>query len=238
MRKAVAAMKARCGRFFFLLFLCVACSAFSSEYKGEEITYAISPIGRAEYRDLGLVDVKGRKLSLVTFRTVVPGFNDCEKIYADPQTGLPVRVERDISWVFSKENLTEEYSAAEHTLVIKKFIGGKQVKGYSFKADGPIHNAVLLPFYLRRVENLAKGWSYDIRLPEAFKVSLVSVDEIEVSGKKYKAYHFVSEPRKFEIWISSDASRIPLVIKGMGGLGYTLRMKGHVLAGADQAGAK
>ena len=231
-------MKARRGRFFFLVFLCVAGTAFSSEYRGEEITYAISPIGRAEYHDLGFVDVEGRKLRLITFRTVVPGFDDLEKIYADPQTGLPVRVERAISWVFSKENLTEEYSSAGHTLVIKKFIGGKQVKEYSFKADGPIHNAILLPFYLRRVEKLSIGWSCQIRLPQAFKVFLASMDDIEVAGKKYKAYHFVSEPHKFEIWISDDAFRIPLVIKGMGGLGYALRMKGHVCAAAGQAGVR
>jgi len=229
-------MKIRRSTLFFLSFLCIASTAFSSEYKGEEITYAISPIGRAEYRDLGVVDIEGRKLSLVTFRTVVPGFNDLEKIYADPQTGLPVRVERDIAWVFSKENLTEEYSAAQHTLVIKKFIGGKQVEEYSFKAEGPIHNAILLPFYLRRAENLAPGWSYVIRLPQEFKISLVSLDDVEVSGKKYKAYHFISEPRKFEIWISSDASRVPLVIKGLGGFGYALRMEDRVFppaAGAE-----
>ncbi|MFB3919998.1 MAG: hypothetical protein ACE14U_08035 [Candidatus Velamenicoccus archaeovorus] len=229
-------MKTRRSTLFFLSFLCIASTAFPSGYKGEEITYAISPIGRAEYRDLGLVDLEGRKLKLITFRTVMPGFDDLEKIYADPETGLPVRVERDISWVFSKENLTEEYAAAQHTLVIRKYIDGKQVKEYKFTADGPIHNAVLLPFYLRRVEHLAPGWSYEIRLPDVYKVSLASLDDIEVSGKKYKAYHFISEPRKFEIWISSDASRVPLVIKGLGGFGYTLQMKDRVLppaAGAE-----
>ncbi len=226
----------RRGAFVLFLLLCLVSAASPSEYKGEEITYAISPIGRAEYRDLGPVDLEGRTLNFITFRTIIPGFDDMEKIYADPETGLPVRVERNISWVFSKENLTEEYSAAQHTLVIRKFIGGKQVKEYKFTADGPIHNAVLLPFYLRRVENLAPGWSCVIRLPQEFKVSLVSLDDIDVSGKKYKAYHFISEPRKFEIWISSDASRIPLVIKDIGGLGYTLRMKDRVFplaAGAE-----
>ncbi len=164
----------------------------------------------------------------------MPGFDDLEKIYADPETGLPVTVERAISWVFSKENLTEEYAAAQHTLVIRKYIDGKQVKEYTFTAGGPIHNAILLPFYLRRVKNLAPGWTYEIRLPDVYKVSLASLDDIEVAGKKYKAYHFISEPRKFEIWISSDADRIPLVIKGVGGLGYALRMKDHILSDASQ----
>jgi len=224
----------RRGAFVFFLFLCLVPAVSPSEYKGEEIAYAISPIGRAQYRDLGPVDFEGRRLNLITFRTIIPGFDDNEQIYADPETGLPVRVERNISWVFSKENLTEEYSAAQHTLVIRKFIGGKQVKEYKFTADGPIHNAILLPFYLRRVENLAPGWTYEIRLPDVYKVSLASLDDIEVAGKKYKAYHFTSEPRKFEIWISSDADRIPLVIKGVGGLGYTLRMKDHILPDASQ----
>jgi hypothetical protein len=43
-------MRLRRGAFVFFLLLCLASRASSSEYKGEEIAYAISPIGRAEYR--------------------------------------------------------------------------------------------------------------------------------------------------------------------------------------------
>ena len=212
-----------------LIFLLVGGTALSFEYRGENIVYTINPFGKAEYNDLGLVDFQGRKLKLITFKTSVLGFRDLEKIYADPNTGLPIRVERDISWPLSKEYLTEEYSPQDHSLVIKKFIKNKLVKEYSFKGAGPMHNAILLPFYLRTIKDLSVGWSLDVRIPEEFKVTLVSIDEIELPMGKFSAYHFSSLPHKFEIWISKDDHRIPLMIKGMGGVGYSMRIQSHSL---------
>ena len=220
--------------FLLLALLLLGSAAFALGYEGEKITYTINPFGKAEYNDLGLVDFQGRKLKLVTFKTTVPGFDDLEKIYADPDTGLPVRVERHISWLLSKEYLTEEYSTSTNSLVIKKYIGNKLVKEYPFRAKGPIHNAILLPFYLRTIKNLSVGWSFDVRLPKEFKVTLVSIDEIQLPTGKFTTYHFSSSPHKFEIWISKDSYRIPLIIKGMEGLGYSLRMQSHFLANNTQ----
>lgn len=198
-------------------------------HKGEKIVYTIDPVGKAEYKDLGIVELNGRKLNLVTFRTQAFGFDDMEKIYCDPDSLLPVRVERNISMWLAKEYIVEEYDQKRFVLTITKFKNNKKVRTYIFKKDKTIHNAVFLPFYLRSIPKLDIGWSLEANFLNKFKIELVSVEEIKVPAGKFIAYHFTSVPHKFEIWISKDNPRVPLKIKGMGGLGYTLSMKKHTL---------
>ncbi|OGX45812.1 MAG: hypothetical protein A3G38_00335 [Omnitrophica WOR_2 bacterium RIFCSPLOWO2_12_FULL_51_8] len=210
-----------------LSFFPLAYAADLKENCREKIIYEIMPAGRAEFLDFGAVESGGRTLALVTFRTEVLGFDDLEKIYYDHRTDLPLRVERDISW-FGKENLVEEYFPERSLLITRKFKGGKKVKEYVFQEDGPIHNAILLPFSLRKAPDLAPGWTMDIRLPDKFKVTLVSLEEVEVPAGKFLAYHFTSAPPKFEIWIANDGPRAPVKIKGLGGLGYTMVMRERI----------
>jgi len=139
-----------------------------------------------------------------------------------------LRVERDLSFPFSKEYLVEEYTPETFSLRIKKYVDNKVVKEYRFQAEGPINNAILLPFYLRTVDVLEPGWFFTIHLPNTYKISLVSIDEIVVPAGRFKAYHFSSQPHKFEIWISQDVYRLPLKIKDTGGYGYTMVMKNRV----------
>lgn len=201
---------------------------FAADFKGEVVIYDISPIGTSEYKDLGVVDFMGKKMQFATFRTQVLGFDDTERIYSDPVTFLPIRVERNISMWTGKEYLTEEYIPSKGLLITRKFKGGKEVDRYVFKENKPIQNAILLPFSLRRIPNLAIGWSLEVCFPQRFKIKLISIEEIEVPAGKFQAYHFTSIPNKFEIWISKDDYRIPIRIKGMGGFGYTLSMKKYI----------
>jgi hypothetical protein len=198
-----------------------------SAYSGERIVYAISPMGIAEYNDQGTVELNGRAVDLVTFRTQVMGFDDTEKIYSDPATLLPLRVERDIRMWLGKEYIVEEYQPEKSSLVITKFKAGKKVQELPFTSNGPIHNAILLPFFLRKISDLNIGWKMDIRLPNKFTVSLVSIEKIKVPAGEFLAYHFVSSPPQFDIWISNDRLRLPLKIKDTGGFGYSLLIKEH-----------
>jgi len=210
-----------------LLFLCPSSKTLSADpdYSGEKIVFAISPMGVAEYNDLGAVELEGKKVNLVTFRTQALGFDDTEKIYSDPLTFLPLRVERDIRMWLGREEIVEKYDPRRFTLTITKFKESKQVEELLFSARGPIHNAILLPFSLRRITNLNIGWKTRIRLPNEFEVKLVSIENIEIPMGKFSAFHFVSTPAQFEIWISNDALRLPLKIKDSGGFGYTLLIK-------------
>jgi hypothetical protein len=195
------------------------------EYAGEKIVYVLKPLGgRVEYNDLGMVEFQGRSVKLTTFKTEVLGFTDTEKIYSAPDTLLPIKVEREVRW-FGKENIIEEYDQKNFTVTVTKLKGKKKIKEQILKGNGSIHNAILLAFYPRDIPNLDIGWSFDVRLPNKFEAKLVSIDNIKVAGRKFKAYHFTSIPNKFEIWINKDNPRIPLKIKGKGSFNYTLLMK-------------
>ncbi len=200
-------------------------AAFSAVSQGEKIVYNVSPAGTAKYEDMGLIDYQGRKYWLVTFRTELAGFSDLEKIYADPKTNLPLIVEREISWPLSKERLIEEYDPQKNSLVIRKFTNDKLAEEYRYKSDSPYQNAVLLPFYLRRVDNLKVGWSMVVRLQEVFTVTLVGIEDVKVNDNKITAYHFTSKPDKFEVWISKDKDRLPVLIKGT--VGCSMSMQSH-----------
>ena len=194
-------------------------------YAGESILYLISPFGRSEYNNLGVVDLNGAKVNLVTFKTKVLLFEDTEKIYSDPESLLPLRIERNISKLWGKEYITEEYDQKKFIMVTRKFKGKKLVKEQIIQAKGPIHNAITLPFYLRGRSDLKIGWHFIARVPEEFGLELVSVDKITVPAGKFQAYHFKSIPNKFEIWINKDNPRVPLKIQGKGIFDYALLMK-------------
>jgi len=194
-------------------------------YTGESILYLISPLGKAEYHDLGIVDFQGRKVNLVTFRTKVLFFDDAEKIYSDPESLLPYKIERAISKFWGKEYITEEYDQKNFTITLRKFKAGKMVYEQATKASGPIHNAITLPFYLRRRPDLKIGWQFSARVPAEFKLELVSIDQIIIPAGKFQAYHFKSIPAKFEIWINKNTPQVPLKIQGKGIFDYALLMK-------------
>ncbi len=194
-------------------------------YAGESIQYLISPLGKSEYNDLGEVDLNGKKVNLTTFRTKVIFFEDLERIYSDPESFLPYKIERVISKLWGEENITEEYDQKKFTVAIRKFKGSKLVNERIIKANGPIQNAILLPFYLRRRFSFEIGGHFTARLPDEFRLELVSIDEITVPAGKFQAYHFKSIPDKFEIWINKTTPRVPLKIQGKGTFKYSLLMK-------------
>ena len=138
---------------------------------------------------------------------------------------MPYRIERSITKLLGNEYITEEYNQKKFTVTIRKFKGKKLVNELIIKANGPIQNAILLPFYLRRRPDLEIGWQFTARVPDEFKMELVSIDEITVPAGKFQTYHFNSVPDKFEIWISKNNPRVPVKIQGKSGFKYILLMK-------------
>ena len=190
------------------------------DYTVDKIQYLISPLGRSEYNNLGVVDLKGIKVNLVTLSYKVLFVDSVEKIYSDPESLLPLKIERTISKLWWKEYVTEEYDQAKFTVVIKKFKGKKLIKEQLIKANSPIQNVILLLFYLRNNPELKIGWNFTARILAEFKpevvstkMEIVSIDNISVPAGKFQAYHFKSIPTKFEVWINKNTPQVPLKIK-------------------------
>ena len=205
-------------------------------YAGEKILYLISPLGRSEYNNFGVVDLKGIKVNLVELKTKVLLIEETEKIYSDTESLLPLKIERTISKFWGKDYITEEYDQTKFTVTIKKFKGKELITEQLIKANGPIQNVIISLFYLRGNPDLKIGWGFTVRVPDEFKaelvsikLELVSIDEIKVPAGKFQAYHFKSIPSKFEFWINQDNPRVPLRIKIKSIIDFNVLMKKYSL---------
>jgi len=218
--------------FLAVLSACVISCAdlFAGQEALETIFYDINHIGTSVYQNFGSIEFRGQKANLTIFKTDFPGFKDKEVIFSDGDTSIPFLVQREIYIFFHNENITEEYSPRGHNFKLTKFEKGKKVEEYYIKGRGPIQNAILVPFSLRGSSGLRIGSSFNIILPGEFTVKLSSIEDVTVPAGKFKSYHFRSEPPKFEIWISADNARIPVKIKGLGGIPYALEMKKRVVS--------
>ena len=194
-------------------------------YAAVNIKYLLSPLGRAECTDLGVVDFEGKKVNLITFKNKVLFTEDSQKIYSDPESGLPYKIERTISNLLGQEYITRDYDQEKFTVVVKNFRGKKLVGEQKINSDGPVQDVILFPFYLSRLPDIKIGMYFKARLPEEIKLEVVSIDEITVPAGKFKAYHFKSIPDKIEIWINKDAPHVPLKIQGKFAVNYAMVMK-------------
>lgn len=198
---------------------------------GETIIYDVVMgmfrLGSATFHYAARTELDQKPVDLLTFTTKLARFSDSERIFADPETFLPLRVERTVRAWPKYEEITEQYDQKNFTLTVVKRAGGR-VSDLNFKKDSAIHNAILLPYVVRRVPELKTGWMFDVNLPtQAFVITFIGIEEVTVPAGTFKAYHFQSTPERFEIWISADDKKIPLKIKGSSGLGYTLAMRAY-----------
>jgi len=201
------------------------------QHVGEKIIYDVKLgkvcLGRAEFSKLPPIEIKGRRLDLATFETKLAHFKDQEKIYYDPLSFLPIRVERTIRNGFVVERIVEDYDQKQFTLRLTREKGGSKEQLVIRQIDR-IHNAILLPYYIRRIPKLGVGWILHACLPKRlFLIKLVSIEDISVPAGRFRAYRFQSQPKQFQIWVSADEYRIPLKIEGAGVFGYTLVMRKH-----------
>jgi hypothetical protein len=198
------------------------------DYSGERIAYDIKlgpvKMGTAVFKNVSLTKIDdARDAAMVTFETRLARFLDLETIYAHPQTFLPMRVDRDIRAWPKHEKIREEYDQVAYRLQIQNQSGGTSSV---ITKDSPMHNAILLPYCVRKDEKLAIGWKIPINLPrQQFTLEVVRAEDVSVPAGTFHAYYLKSDPERFEIWITTDARRIPVRIKGSGAIGYTMMMR-------------
>jgi hypothetical protein len=197
---------------------------------GEKMTYDVRlgsiSLGRSTFSHMPSVALNGKMLIVMVFETSLARFKDIETIYTDPQTFLPVRVERDVLKWFTQEKITEDYNQRDFTVTINKKKGNKTETSV-IKKDGPIHNAILLPQSIRRNVKLDAKEALIANLPTSrYEIKLASVEEIKVPAGTFKAYHFKSTPSQIDIWISADERKIPVKIQSNSfAFGYIMVLK-------------
>lgn len=196
---------------------------------GEKMIYDVRmgkiTLGRSTFIHSERLELDGKKVHLMIFETKLARFVDTERIYVDPETLLPVQVERDILNFISREKIIEKYNAKEFTVNINKKKGSKE-ESFLIKKDGPIHNVILLPHFVRRAAKLDIGEILIANLPTSrYEIKLVSMEDITVPAGTFKTYHFESIPKKIEIWISADAQRIPVKIQTTAAFGYIMVLR-------------
>lgn len=197
---------------------------------GEKMTYDVRlgsiDLGRSTFSHMPSVESNGKKLIVMVFETSLARFKDIETIYTDPQTFLPVRVERDVLKWFTREKITEDYNQRDFTVTINKKRGDKTETSL-IKKDGPIHNAILLPQSIRRSVKLDANKVLVANFPTSrYEIRMVSVEEIKVPAGTFKAYHFQSTPSQIDIWISADERKIPVKIQSNSfAFGYIMVLK-------------
>ncbi len=202
-------------------------------YLGERITYDIRfgglKLGSSRFNYLAKAEINDQPALLMTLDTRLARFADTEKIYGDPVTLLPMRIERYIINWFSREHIIEVYDQFGHSVTIKKTKGKREEAPLVIKKSGPIQNAILLPHYVRRLPLLTLGTVFIVNLPNReFKIELTSIDDVVVPAGTFKAFHFESVPKQIDIWITADERRIPVKIQGSGIFGYLMVMKEYV----------
>jgi len=185
-------------------------------------------VGSAVFEYAARTELDGVPADLFTFYTRAARFIDSERIFSDPATSLPLRVERDISAWAKKEKIIERYDQQAFSLTVEKHAGGRQ-SNQSFKKQSAIHNAILLPLVVRRMHQMPAGWSFKANLPtQEFTITFAGTEKLVLPTGSYTASRFTSTPERFEIWISADRDKIPLKIKGTSGPGYTLVMREYI----------
>jgi hypothetical protein len=198
---------------------------------GEQILYYVYLgklyLGTAEFKQLPNAQIDGREVQVMTFETKVRGLNDLETIYSDPLTYLPLKVEREIRMLLSKELITEDYDQQAGKLTITK-IKGRKKEETVIEKKGNIHNAILLAYAVRNAPVLQGNLQIQANLPtQEYQIEMTSQQKVTVPAGTYEAYLFSSVPKKFEILMSTDQLRIPICLKGIAGIGYTLKMKSY-----------
>ena len=187
-------------------------------YAGEKITYAvkIGPVkmGTSTLTFLGRTNLGGRDLETIMFKTTGLNFMDIEKIYAEPQTFYPVRVERTLNLWGRKMDIVEDYDTQDNSWRLTKREGGK-VSQEVFKSDTRVQNIISVVYYYREMVDFEMGKPMEFNFASIkVKMGLKKIAAFPHGGKVYQAYLLESTPRKYRVWLDNGKRRLPLRIDG------------------------
>ena len=222
----------------FKILTCIICltlistSAFSSEediiksatpcfadtipfVSGEKLLYDvslyISPVGDFSLTYNGLVYNSTKPMIHITAITDVVGFYDKEEIYGDPETFLPIRVERFVRQTGKEQNLIEYYNHETNSVRIVDSDTNEEID-FIEKSD-PLQNVILL-YYFFRTQDLKIKDEYEYNLPtEEGVVTVKKKKKIKVPYDKCETFFLRAKPNILELWVSTQPEPLPMKIK-------------------------
>ena len=192
---------------------------------GETIQYDIKKlkmrVGQASLTFHGLMSLEGQSALLITFTSEGLKFFDEEKIYVDPRTFLPLRVERDLNIFGKKEKIVEHYNGREGTVRIVKTARGKTTEEV-IKRSVPLDNIYCFIFRYRITGKFTPGEAFQIHLPtKDVQFHVQNPRELQVGENKIPAHYLQSDPAQYRVWFNKGGHKVPLRIDGAIGFGNT-----------------
>jgi hypothetical protein len=191
----------------------------------EKITYAIKKYGvqagEATLEFFGLTSLQSRSVLLIKFRATGLNFLDEETISLDPETYLPIQVDRDLNIFGKKEKIVEQYDQQKGRVRIVKTAGGKKTERTINKGDR-IDNIYCFIYRYRTTGLFRMGEKLSLKLPTRdVVIALVGKNRMKSDGKTHDAFFMQSQPKKYSLWFDSGPRKIPLRIDGAVGIGNT-----------------
>lgn len=213
--------------FIAILFLCIAAVNSAAQepspfFVGEKITYVIKNFGiKAGEATLVFKGPLADKTFLIVFRAESFNFLDEEKIFVNPETFLPVKVQRDLNIFGKKEKITEYYDPQKGVVRVVKVSGGKTTEQV-IKKKGDLDNIYSFIYRYRRDGKFRIGDTLTMNLPtKDVEIGMLKKSKLKAAGKKFDAFFMQSNPKKYKVWFDSSDQRIPLRIDGSIGFGNT-----------------
>lgn len=207
-----------------------------SFFPGEKITFSIKKmgvkVGEASLVFQGLDKLGEKETFLIVFKATGFNFFDEEKIFVDPRTFYPIKIERNLNIWGKKEKITEEYFPDKGIVKITKNAGGK-ISEQRIEKKGTLDNIYSFIYRYRTQGQFKIGDALSLHLPtKEVTLKLQKMTKVKAAGEQFDAYYMHSDPAQYEVWFDNSAQKIPLKINGAAGFGDTAMVmvdyqKGH-----------
>jgi hypothetical protein len=186
--------------------------------KGENLVFRLDlgffSIGTANLIFEGRTQLDGKEVYLIKFITHVANFYDKENIYAEIDSFLPLRVDRDIKMFGKKINIVEEYNQKEKFVKITRSTSGKRTEQI-IRSNKEIDNILCLVYFYRMPNNIEIGEKMFINLPlKQLEMEAKDIKKIEIAKGKFNSYILESKPKGYSFWFDTSPRRLPLRIDG------------------------
>lgn len=195
---------------------------------GERIVYTIKKlalnVGEMTLVYTGPVTKDGRDCLLLELAVRALNFTGDDKIYLDPRTFYPLRVERDLVFFGKKELIEEDYDPAAGTVKITKTAGG-ETTGQTIRKEGALENIYGFIYRYRASGRLDENQDLAIRLPtQDVTMAYKGIRTVHSLGGKQNAHYLESSPPAYRVWLDTSRQRVPLRIDGAAGFGSTVML--------------